>query len=724
MAINFPDSPSDGDTTTLAGKTYTYDSSKSKWSPSGGITLAALSVGSEGTAAGDGGLAYSSGSGVFTFTPAVAGSAMTVYTGLVGIDGTPSGSTYIANVSSPSVGDMAFASDTGIVYVRSSTGWRKIATIQEAPTAVTNGDGSALTTSYPTAGASAHQDVALKITDPEGFPVTWSYAVSGGGVLSGTDINNSGGTKLASIAVQTAAATSGGATTITYRVTRNSSTDVAGAFTLTFTGTDTQSAGASQGAVAFTIEFIVINSQYTYLLLGAGATGTNNTFTDSSSTGHTVSVTGDPAQGSFSPYRASGVSQGSDITEYSPSSHGGSVGLDGSDYLDVSSHSDFTIGTSDYTLQAWVYLTAAPSSTAGLIDMRPATDAGNYAAVNITSDRKPQFYAGENSVILSATAITLNTWTHILYQRSGTTGSLYQDGVSKGVASDNRNYSATGVKIGGDGSFNSSGSNITGRIADVRVTTALDSTAAPTSPLTNITGTKLLLNMQNASVFDKSQNTNLTLLGNTTGSTTQAKFSGKSVYFDGTDDYIDTGTTMPLGSGDFSVELWAWNWDEKPYATGNASTPNLRYIPWIGTVKGNESGAHWRMGTLGDIPDDWGDQGNEGKLHFGTRTGSGGTTVKFGDVDYNDETWRHFAVTRNGTDLRAFCDGVQIGSTTTMNTDISGTDNNMTIGRTYDGAGMHHRGYLQDVRVTKGLSRAINTSGTWTYPVPTSALKG
>ena len=180
---------------------------------------------------------------------------------------------------------------------------------------------------------------------------------------------------------------------------------------------------------------------------------------------------------------------------------------------------------------------------------------------------------------------------------------------------------------------------------------------------------------------------------------------------------------MPFGTGDFSVELWAWNEDEKPYATGNATTPNLRYIPWIGTVKGNESGAHWRMGTLGDIPDDWGDNGNEGKFHFGTRIGSGGTTVKFGDVDYNDETWRHFAVTRNGTDLRAFCDGVQIGSTTTMSTDISGTDNNMTIGRTHTGGGFH-RGYLQDVRVTKGLSRAINTSGTWTYPVPTAALKG
>jgi hypothetical protein len=33
MAINFPDSPSDGDEATLEGKVYTYNASKNAWTP-------------------------------------------------------------------------------------------------------------------------------------------------------------------------------------------------------------------------------------------------------------------------------------------------------------------------------------------------------------------------------------------------------------------------------------------------------------------------------------------------------------------------------------------------------------------------------------------------------------------------------------------------------------------------------------------------------------------
>jgi hypothetical protein len=33
MAINFPDSPSDGDEATLEGKVYTYSASKNAWTP-------------------------------------------------------------------------------------------------------------------------------------------------------------------------------------------------------------------------------------------------------------------------------------------------------------------------------------------------------------------------------------------------------------------------------------------------------------------------------------------------------------------------------------------------------------------------------------------------------------------------------------------------------------------------------------------------------------------
>lgn len=104
MTLNFPSSPTSGQTYSLAnGATYTWDGEKWKasnipdssdvvqtsdnpsdgevltyngtlgvnvWAPAtGGISLTDLSVGTEGTASGDGEVAYNNTTGVFTYTP-------------------------------------------------------------------------------------------------------------------------------------------------------------------------------------------------------------------------------------------------------------------------------------------------------------------------------------------------------------------------------------------------------------------------------------------------------------------------------------------------------------------------------------------------------------------------------------------------------------------------------------------------------------------------------
>ena len=181
---------------------------------------------------------------------AASGGSMTVYNDLNGTDGTPSGYTYLTNASSPSNGDLAFVTANNTVYVRAASGWRKIATVQEAPSTVTGH-----TSSYPDIGQNATTDITLSTTDPEGFDVTWSYVVGGNGTLSGSNINNSNGDTLASIAVQTANSNSGGTNTITYRITRQTTT-IAGDFTITFTATDSQSSGTSDtGSINFSLSF-------------------------------------------------------------------------------------------------------------------------------------------------------------------------------------------------------------------------------------------------------------------------------------------------------------------------------------------------------------------------------------------------------------------------------------------------------------------------------------
>ena len=186
----------------------------------------------------------STGSGGVIFDAVAAG--MTVYAGMEGTDGTPSGAKYLLNVTSPQEGDQAFVSSTNNIFVRSSSGWRKVATVQESPGAITGANADYNVTTGNT-------DITLSSTDPEGFDVTWSYAVGGDGTLSGSNIVDSNNVTLSTISVQTAAANSGGVNTITYRITPVT-TSVNATYTITFSATDTQSTGVAQtSAINFTI---------------------------------------------------------------------------------------------------------------------------------------------------------------------------------------------------------------------------------------------------------------------------------------------------------------------------------------------------------------------------------------------------------------------------------------------------------------------------------------
>jgi len=67
-AYDFPDSPTNGQTVTVNGITYTYNSAKTRWdgaADSLALTDFSVSTASTGTAA----LSYNNSTGVFTFTP-------------------------------------------------------------------------------------------------------------------------------------------------------------------------------------------------------------------------------------------------------------------------------------------------------------------------------------------------------------------------------------------------------------------------------------------------------------------------------------------------------------------------------------------------------------------------------------------------------------------------------------------------------------------------------
>jgi hypothetical protein len=116
-AVNFPNSPSNGDTFTSGNSVYTYNSTKTRWdavTTVNGIQLNSLSVGSEGTASGDGAIVYNNSSGEFSYTPP----DLSTLTNLA-LTGVPTSPTAATSVNNTQIASTAYV--TTAVAAGSST---------------------------------------------------------------------------------------------------------------------------------------------------------------------------------------------------------------------------------------------------------------------------------------------------------------------------------------------------------------------------------------------------------------------------------------------------------------------------------------------------------------------------------------------------------------------------------------------------------------------------
>jgi hypothetical protein len=124
----------------------------------------------------DGQYLKSTGSGGVAFDDLPAG--VTVYTGLSGTDGTPSGATYLLNASGSSAGDLAWVKDVSgsgakkAMYVWDGSAWDKVASgSDESPVITTEPPTSAVEIA-----SSGTTDVTMVAQDPEGFDISYGIA--------------------------------------------------------------------------------------------------------------------------------------------------------------------------------------------------------------------------------------------------------------------------------------------------------------------------------------------------------------------------------------------------------------------------------------------------------------------------------------------------------------------------------------------------------------------
>lgn len=172
-----------------------------------------------------------------------------------------------------------------------------------------------------------------------------------------------------------------------------------------------------------------------------------------------------------------------------------SLALDGTgDYAFIQSSNDFAYGTDDFTIEMWIYRTVS-GATQVLLDQRTANPTNFAPVVFINTSNALQYNDGASSVIIGATTVPLNAWSHAALSRNGTSTRLFLNGVQQGSTyTDTRNYIATPVTIGAR--FNDT-QHFTGYIDEVRITKGFArytaNFVAPLSAFISDTDTKLLL---------------------------------------------------------------------------------------------------------------------------------------------------------------------------------------------------------------------------------------
>jgi len=448
-----------------------------------------------------------------------------------------------------------------------------------------------------------------------------------------------------------------------------------------------------KGTALYTANFTPPTSALTAIANTSLLTLQSNRFIDNSTNAFTITSNGDTSIQAFSPFAPS--------VEYTANTHGGSAYFDGTgDWLSAPSDSAFTFGTGDFTIDGWVYILAI--NDVGIFQQGTSlfpSSATNSVALGINSSGTTwQIYA-KNAQAISSATYTLNTWTHFALVRSGTTTTLYINGVSViTVTSDSTNYTGTYFGIGSIYGSNA----IRAYISNVRVIkgTAVYTAAftPPTSPTTAIANTQLLCNFTNAGILDSTGKNVLETVGDARVNTAIKKYGTGSMYFDGTGDGLRQPTVQNLnwsfGSGDMTIECWAYFNSVSGYQT-------LVDFRASGGTFGASSFVLWV---------------DAGTLSFYAGAYSSGSPVLSGG-SISTGQWYHIVISRYGGTTKLFLNGNQTATTTNVWTQTFSATDILSIGATTNITGNYLNGYIDDLRITKGIARYVQN-----FTPPTAAF--
>jgi hypothetical protein len=387
------------------------------------------------------------------------------------------------------------------------------------------------------------------------------------------------------------------------------------------------------------------------------------TVTDASTNNFTITKYGDAKAVEASPFKR--------VTY----PFGGSGYFDGaSDYVEIGNNAALNFGTGDFTVEGQYFMTAAAA-------LGTMFNIGTFNSNTGILLRRDYFQIGSSTYTSPVPSMPLNAWSHLVLSRQSGTVRVFIDGVQFSTFSNTTSLSADFTRIGAS-NHSPSNESLQGYISNFRIVKGSAVYTAnftpPVEPVKAIGGTSLLLNFDNAGVYDSSGSSVAQTMFDTKTSTAVTKFPpDTSTYFDGTGDYLKSPASQSnvFGTGDFTVEAWI-------------NVPNTSQI---GGIAGLYTGYGWNF------------QLRQGPIYWG----NGDSAIAISALSVSINTWTHVAVCRSGTSLRLFINGTQSGSTVTDSTNYS-VVSQLTIGAISTAPIWPFTGYIQDVRITKSARYTTN----------------
>jgi len=179
----------------------------------------------------------------------------------------------------------------------------------------------------------------------------------------------------------------------------------------------------------------------------------------------------------------------------------------------------------------------------------------------------------------------------------------------------------------------------------------------------------------------------LTAVGDAKISTAQSKFGGASILLDGNGDYISVANTndLDLRTGNFTIETWTWK-------------------------SANGVGGYDNLISVGNGANNFIEVSSTRGITLATADGQ----LLTASATVNNSTWHHVAICRSGSTYSIFFNGILTAS----GTPSGGFDFRTNVRIGINGSSYSFNGYIDDLRITKGVARYAGNFTPPTAPFP------